>query len=63
MFKWLLSNGINIVQPVIVVAMKPFEKKHFEFYWKCICQCKWETYQGSNANYIGGNKFKKSENT
>ena len=22
-------------------------------------QCKWETYQGSNENYIGGNKFKK----
>ena len=27
-----------------------------------LLQCKWETYQGSNANYIGGNKFKKSEN-
>ena len=51
MFKWLLKKFYPH-SPICNCgwAMKPFEKKYFEFYWKCVWpQCKWETYQGSNG--------------
>ena len=51
MFKWLLSKWYKH-SPTCNCgwAMKPFEKKYFDFYWKCVWpQCKWETYQGSNG--------------